>query len=246
VSGLVDELVLGPGVRAGFTSRAGGVSAPPWDSLNLGVHVHDDPAAVAVNRDRVAAWCGVPVAYATQVHGAAVHQVTEPPPPGTWSVGEADAMVTTSTRVGLGVLVADCAPVLLADPTARVVAVAHAGRAGLVAGVVEATVAQMCRAGARAGQVVAVIGPCIAGCSYEVPASMRDEVEQAVPGTASRTDQGTPAVDLAAGVRTILGRLGVARVDQVPVDTFGDQRCFSHRRDGPRTGRFAGVIRLLP
>ena len=218
---------------------------PPWDTLNLAVHVGDDPAAVAANRARVDGWLGVPVAYATQVHGARVRRVAGPPPPGSTSVGEADALVTTSAQVGLGVLVADCAPVLLADPQARVVAVAHAGRPGLVAGVVQATVAAMQDLGAQVGRVVAVVGPCVAGRSYEVPASLRDEVDAAVPGTGCVTDWGTPAVDVAAGVRYVLTGLGVSRVELVGTDTYRDESLFSYRRDGPVTGRSAGLVRLL-
>ncbi len=242
---LVSAVDLGPGVRAGFTTRSGGVSAPPWDSLNLAAHVGDDPAAVATNRGEVAGWLGVPVAYATQVHGARVLTVAGPPPPGSVSVGEADALVTTSAQVGLGVLVADCAPVLLADPQARVVAVAHAGRPGLVAGVVQATVAAMQALGARTERVVAVVGPCVAGRSYEVPAALRDDVAAVVPGTACLTDWGTPGVDVAAGVQRVLADLGVARVEVVGADTYRDGSLFSYRRDGPVTGRFAGLVRML-
>lgn len=229
---------------AGFTTRSGGVSAPPWDSLNLAAHVGDDPAAVAANRDKVADWLGVPVAYATQVHGAHALTVVGPPPPGSVSVGEADALVTASSQVALGVLVADCAPVLLADAQARVVAVAHAGRPGLVAGVVQATVAAMHALGAQADRVVAVVGPCVAGRSYEVPAALRDEVAAAVPGTGCVTDWGTPAVDVAVGVRGVLAGLGVRRVEVVGTDTYRDRSLFSYRRDGPVTGRFAGLVRL--
>ncbi|MCL2848608.1 MAG: peptidoglycan editing factor PgeF [Micrococcales bacterium] len=236
---------LGPGVRAGFTTRAGGVSAPPWDSLNLGANVGDDPAAVAANRAVVASWLGVPVAYATQVHGAHVLRVDGPPPPGAVSVGEADALVTANPQVGLGVLVADCAPVLLADAGARVVAVAHAGRGGLVAGVVQAALAAMVDAGARPDQVVAAVGPCVAGVCYEVPAALRDEVDAVVPGTATWTDRGTPALDIAAGVRNVLVGLGVVRIHLVGTSTSQDRSVFSYRRDGPVTGRFAGLVRLL-
>ncbi|MCL2423125.1 MAG: peptidoglycan editing factor PgeF [Micrococcales bacterium] len=240
----VTTVDLGPRVQAGFTTRVGGTSAPPWDTLNLGAHVGDDPEAVASNREVVAAWLGVPVAYATQVHGAQVLHVTAPPEPGVWTVGEGDALVTTRTDVALGVLVADCAPVLLADPRAQVVAVAHAGRAGLAAGVVQAAVAAMVDLGAQVDQVVSVVGPCIAGCSYEVPASLRDEVAGPVPGAVTTTRWGTPGVDLVAGVRQVLSDLGTARTDVVGTDTYDDVSLFSYRRDGPVTGRFAGLVRL--
>jgi len=222
------------------------MSVAPWDTANLGAHVGDDLVAVGANRAAAEAWVGAPVAYASQVHGVQVLHVTEPVPPGTWTVGEGDALVTTRDDVALGVLVADCAPVLLADPGARVVAVAHAGRAGLVAGVVQAVVGAMADLGARTDQVVAVVGPCIAGCSYEVPGSLRDEVAATVPGAATSTRWGTPGVDLVAGVRQVLADLGVTRVEAVGTDTYDALSLFSYRRDGPVTGRFGGLVRLVP
>jgi len=243
---LVDEVELGEGVRAGFTGRHGGVSAPPWDGLNLGVHVGDDLDAVARNRELLAGWAGVPVAFATQVHGARVRVLDGPPEPDAVSVGEADALVTAGSTLALAVLVADCAPVLLADSTARVVAVAHAGRAGLVAGVVQATVEAMCRLGASPARLRVVVGPCIAGRSYEVPAELRDQVGALVPAAAATTDRGTPAIDLVAGVRSVLAGCGVPQVSWTGVDTLRTDDAFSHRRDGPATGRSAGIVRLLP
>lgn len=241
---LVDEVDLAPGVRAGFTARRGGVSTGPWAGLDLALHVGDDAAHVLDNRALLERWAGAPVAFADQVHGTGVQVVEGPPASGVRSVGEGDALVTASPDVTLAVLVADCAPVLLADPEAGVVAVAHAGRAGLVAGVLEAVVAAMQAQGARPARLRAVVGPCIAGRSYEVPAALRDEVEAAVPGTWACTSWGTPAVDLAAGAYQVLLRLGVGSVQVVPRDTFTDPLLFSHRRDGPVTGRFAGVVRL--
>jgi YfiH family protein len=238
---------LGPGVRAGFTTRAGGASAPPWDSLNLGLHVGDDPGRVRENRRRVAAWAGGPVAWATQVHGTAVHPVA----PGDGdrdTVGEADALVCDLPGVGAGVLVADCVPVLLADPEARVVGAAHAGRRGLVAGVVEATLAAMVARGADPARVRAAVGPAVSGPRYEVPAAMRDEVAAAVPGTACTTAAGTPALDLPAGVASVLRRAGVVHVLRTGWCTDADERFFSHRRAqraGTTTGRSAGVVALV-
>jgi hypothetical protein len=243
---LVDEVDLGPGVRAGFTTRRGGVSKPPWDGLNLGVHVGDDPGAVGSNRRRVERWAGVPVAYATQVHAAGVHRLLGPPPPGTVTIGAADALVTDRSTVALAVLVADCVPVLLADPVAGVVAVAHAGRAGLLAGVVQATVAAMVELGARPDQVRAVLGPCILGRSYEVPATLREQAASRLPEVAATTSWGTPAIDLPAGVRAALAGCEVRDVVAAGRDTYTDLALYSHRRDGPATGRFAGIIRLLP
>ncbi|QGQ21015.1 peptidoglycan editing factor PgeF [Cellulomonas sp. JZ18] len=249
-----DAVDLGPGVRAGFTRRDGGVSAPPWDGLNVGLAVGDDPAAVAVNRRRLAEAVAAPVLFATQVHGRGVVVVEEPPAvdPATTGVGRADALVTTRSDVALGVYAADCVPVLLADPAARVVGAAHAGRQGLVAGVLEAAVEALVGLGARPDRLVAVVGPCIAAASYEVPAALRDEVAAVVPAAAGTTRDGTPALDLAAGARAVLAACGVGAVRVDGRDTYTDPALYSHRRAvhtdpaAPRTGRLAGVVRLLP
>ena len=239
---------LGPGILAAFTTRSGGVSTPPWDSLDLGLGVGDDDRAVYTNRALLAAWAGVPVAFGTQVHGARVVVVDRPPAPDTPSVGEGDAYVTERVDVAVAVLVADCVPVLLADPEARVVAAVHAGRAGLLAGVVEAAVAALCERGGRPDRMRAAIGPSIAGRSYEVPATLRDEVAARVPETAATTAWGTPALDLAAGVAAVLAGRGITAVTRLDRDTFTDPALYSHRRamaDGTRTGRSCGVVRLL-
>ena len=241
----VVEVDLGPAVRAGFSTRGGGVSRPPYDALNLGSAVGDEPWAVQENRERLARWAGAPVAYATQVHGAAVRVLSAAPEPGELSVGEADALVSVSPTVAVAVLVADCVPVLLADPDAGVVAAVHAGRRGLVAGVVQAAVAAMVGEGAEVGRIRAAVGPAIAGESYEVPAELQDEVVAVVPQTRATTAWGTPALDLSAGVVAVLGVAGVTRVALHARDTWTDPALFSFRRS-PRTGRFAGVVRPAP
>lgn len=235
---------LGPGVRAGFTTRAGGVSRAPYDALNLGAGVADDPTAVAENRRRVARWVGAPVAYGTQVHGREVAVVRAPAGADDplASVGEVDALVGVAPGVAVGVLVADCVPVLLADPEAGLVAAVHAGRRGLVAGVVEAAVQTLTVSGADPERLRAAVGPCIAGPSYEVPAELRDEVAAAVPETRATTAWGTPALDLPAGVAAVLRRSGVRSVQHVDRDTYARTDLFSFRRDGT-TGRLAGVVR---
>ncbi|GEA80123.1 peptidoglycan editing factor PgeF [Cellulomonas uda] len=246
----LDEVDLGPGVVAGFTDRRGGVSRPPFDALDLGAHVGDDPRAVAENRRRLAARLGCRVAFVDQVHGADVlvvgpgdlpDDVLEP-------VGTADALVTTSPGLALAVLVADCVPVLLADPAARVVAAAHAGRRGLVDGVVTAALDALVARGGEVGRVRAAIGPAVAGASYEVPSALRDEVVGVVPAAAATTSWGTPALDLPAGVEAQLRAAGVQRVVRSSRDTLRDGTLFSYRAnaaDGGRTGRFAGVVRLV-
>ncbi|HWB66895.1 MAG TPA: peptidoglycan editing factor PgeF [Mycobacteriales bacterium] len=236
------------GVSGGFTTRAGGVSAPPYDELNLGLHVADEPRRVLANRDLLARRLGAGwVNFGQQVHGAGVlevraeragrHRITHGGAPAT------DALVTAVPGVPLGVLVADCAPVLFADESSGVIGVAHAGRKGLVAGVLERTVEAMARLGADPARITAVIGPRICGRCYEVPEAMRDEVAAALSAGATTTRVGTPALDLPAAAVAILQRLGVGAVRDCGICTFEDQHFYSHRRAG-RTGRFAGVIML--
>ncbi|MBL7500365.1 peptidoglycan editing factor PgeF [Frankia sp. CNm7] len=225
-----------------FTERAGGVSTGPYASLNLGGHVGDDPEAVATNRRRLTVRAGVPVHFTRQVHGARVLTFSAA---GGWlrhPAPEADAMVTDIPGFGLGVLVADCVPVVFTAPGAA--GVAHAGRAGLAAGVVPATVAALAALGAEPGQLHAEVGPSVCGRCYEVPAAMRDDVAAAVPGTASTTRAGTPALDLRAGVAAQLRAAGVTDITVSERCTMEDPELFSHRRDGARTGRFAGVAWL--
>lgn len=225
------------------TSRSGGVSRPPYASFNLGDHVGDDPAAVAANRDRLAGAAGLRpdrLVWMQQVHGAAVATVDGPRP---GPVPDTDGLVTATAGLALAVLVADCVPVLLAAPTA--VAAVHAGRVGAAAGVVPAAVRAWEAAGADLAAGDALLGPAVCGACYEVPAAMRDEVEAALPGSATTTRRGTPGLDLRAGLARQLAGLGVARVVTDSRCTAEDPELFSHRRDAP-TGRQAALIWLEP
>lgn len=231
----------GSAVRA-FTSRAGGTSGGPYAGLNLGEHVGDDAAAVAANRRAVAREVGVPLErllVASQVHGRRVAVAD-----GAWtgSPPDADGIVTREPGLALAVLVADCVPVVLAAPDDGVVGVAHAGRRGLVEGVVPAVLDEMRRLGAT--RVVATLGPSVCARCYEVPQSLRDEVADGHPVAASVTWSGTPALDVSGGVLEQLRTAGVA-AEQVPGCTAEDEQLFSYRRDGA-TGRFAGLAWLEP
>jgi polyphenol oxidase len=241
----VVEVDLGEGVRAAFTTRSGGVSSGAHATLNLGLNVDDDPARVRANRRLVEAWSGGAVQFASQVHGVRV-AIVGPELSGVTpdSVGEVDALVA-ATGAGVAVLVADCVPVLLADPAVGVVGAVHAGRRGLADGVVQSALAAMVDLGARADRIRAVIGPAICGACYEVPADLRAEVAAVVPASWSTTSWGTPALDLPAGVAATLAAAGVSRVEDLALCTLTDERFYSHRsqRGGPPTGRFAGVIR---
>ena len=231
-----------PRAHRGFTGRRGGTSRGPWQGLNLGGHVGDDPTAVRRNRQLLAERVGLPperLLLMNQVHGTAVRVVDGPwdgvPP-------DADALVTRTPGLALAVLVADCVPVLLHAPGEGVVAVAHAGRRGMVDGVVEATVSAMRGLG---GTVLhALVGPSICARCYEVPAAMRAQVAASRPVAASVTGRGTPAVDVAAGVFEQLAE-HCQLVQQVPGCTAERDDLYSYRRDGV-TGRFAGVTWLDP
>ncbi|HEX7350116.1 peptidoglycan editing factor PgeF [Brachybacterium sp.] len=229
------------GARALFTGRGGGVSTGDHAQLNLALHVGDDEASVRRNRALLAEEIAAPVVFVDQVHSAEVHVL---PPSGEVPVRTADALVTDRRDVALAIMVADCLPVLLSDPIGGVVAVAHAGRKGLLDGVLQRTVQEMVALGTRAADLTASIGPSICGSCYEVPAEMRDEAAARLPQTRSSTRWGTPSLDLRAGAVAVLEEAGVPR-SALHADhpcTLEDERFFSYRRTA-RTGRFAGVIR---
>jgi YfiH family protein len=213
--------------RHGFFTRRGGVSGGAYASLNCGPRSTDDPAHVAENRARAARALGAAperLVGLRQVHGPLVVEADP-----AWSTPpEADALVTNRPGLVLGIVTADCAPVLLADSEAGVIGAAHAGWRGAVAGVLEATVAAMERLGARRGRIAAVIGPCIAQASYEVRADLREAVGDArffAPGRDAAHFQ----FDLAAYCAQRLA--GIGRVEAMGLDTLAEEaRFFSHRR----------------
>ncbi|MEV0930128.1 peptidoglycan editing factor PgeF [Streptomyces phaeochromogenes] len=232
------------GAHFAFTDRWGGVSAVPYEELNLGGAVGDDPDSVRANRELAAKSLGLDpdlVVWMNQVHGPDVAVVDGP-----WGdrpVPKVDAVVTRRRGLALAVLTADCTPVLLADPVAGVVAGAHAGRPGMIAGVVPATVAAMVELGAEPARIVARTGPAVCGRCYEVPDTMRAEVAAVEPAAYAETSWGTPAVDVTAGVHAQLERLGVRDRGQSPVCTLESDDHFSYRRDRT-TGRLAGYVWL--
>jgi YfiH family protein len=231
------------GVRFAITSRHGGHSEPPFDALNLGGRL-DDPAAVEANRTAVAAALGLSrdrLLFMDQCHSADVARADGP---WTGAAPRVDALVSTRDDLALAALSADCVPVLLADPVAGVVGAVHAGRPGMVARVVDRAVDALCDAGADPGATVAVVGPSVCGRCYEVPEGMRAEAAAVSPPSATVSWTGTPAIDVAAGVIHQLSARGI-RVTWVPGCTRESPDLYSYRRDGS-TGRFAGIVRLLP
>lgn len=228
-------------VRRVTTTRAGGVSKPPFATFNLGDHVGDDPDAVTANRRRLAAAVGLGdgIVWMNQVHGvnvAVVDQAGE-------TFDATDGLVTTVPGLALAVVTADCVPVLMADARAGVVAAVHAGRVGAAAGIVARALTAMTDAGAHVEDVSVLLGPAVSGRNYEVPEAMAAEVEEALPGSRTTTGRGTPGLDLRAGIATQLRALGVRSVDIDPRCTVDDPNLFSHRRDAP-TGRLASLIWL--
>ena len=226
-------------IGAACTLRAGGVSAPPFASLNLGDHVGDEPAAVAENRRRVRAALGLPrePLWLQQEHGARVvdADVGADPRP-------ADGVVTRSAGCVLAILVADCMPVLFASDDGAVLGAAHAGWRGLAAGVLEATVRAMRIDPPR---VHAWLGPAIGPENFEVGGEVRNAFLAHDAGAAagfSANARGRWQCDLALLARQRLAAVGVSRVSSAGLCTYADSaRCFSYRRDG-RTGRMAALI----
>ena len=227
-------------IRRVITTRAGGASRAPYESFNLGDHVGDDESAVAANRRRLAGELGLAesdLAWMEQVHGRTATVVDQP---GGAPAEATDALVTARQGVALVALVADCVPVLLGDPENGVVAAVHAGRVGARVGVVPAALDAMKSAGAEIDKVEALLGPAICGDCYEVPKAMADDVEAHLPGSACKSRNGTPGLDLRAGLWRQLADAGVAKIGLDPRCTAEDKTLFSFRRDGT-TGRLAAI-----
>lgn len=228
-------------IRRVTTTRAGGVSAPPFDTFNLGDHVGDDPAAVAANRERLASSIGLPgdhVVWMNQVHGDHV-EIVDGPRDGAFD--DTDALVTATPRLALAVITADCVPVLMSDARAGVIGAAHAGRVGAATGIALRTLEAMVAAGARVEDVSVLLGPAVSGPNYEVPEEMAADVEARLPGSRTTSSRGTPALDLRAGLARQLAEAGVRAIDIDPRCTVEDETLFSHRRNAP-TGRLASLV----
>lgn len=232
----LDALAADGIARHAFFTRRGGVSDGLFASLNCGFGSGDDRGKVAQNRALAGSSLGVPaerLVTCHQIHGTEVITVERP-----WRYEEsprADAMVTATPGIALGVLAADCAPVLFIDPAAKVAGAAHGGWRGALAGVMEATVAAMLRLGASAERIRAGIGPCIAQPSYEVGPEFRERFIADAPGNTrffvDSPREGHFRFDLPGFIAARLGRLGLASVASAGADTAADEsRFFSYRR----------------
>lgn len=249
------SLAAAASVRHAFFTRRGGVSEGAYASLNCGLGSGDDPEKVRTNRAAAAEALGVAATALTtvyQVHSPDVVRVEAPWAPGP-DAPRADAMVTDRPGVALGILTADCVPVLFADSEAGVIGAAHAGWKGAFSGVLEATVAAMADLGARADRIAAAVGPCIRQESYEVGDDFRDRFVAADAGNAAFFAPGhRPGhcqFDLPGFAMARLGRLGLGAVTDVEVDTCADaDRFFSYRRGtlagAPDYGRGLSAIAL--
>jgi len=240
-----------PGVRHAFFTRHGGVSEGIYASLNVGAGSGDAPTAVAENRRRAAAWFGAEaLVTAYQAHSASVLAAD-----GAWPAGppQADGVASATPGVVCGALAADCAPILMADAAARVVAAVHAGWKGALAGVAEAGIARMEALGARRDRIVAAIGPCIGPASYEVGLEFVARFTAADPGNQRFFEAGGSPdkrqFDLPAYVLARLRAAGIADAEWVGRDTCAEPDAFfSNRRalhrGEPDYGRLLSAIML--
>jgi hypothetical protein len=240
-------------VEHAFFTRKGGVSAGLYTSLNCGFGSGDDPENITENRRRAAISLGLTEGALTtvnQVHGTEIVQVT-----GAWVRGEApkaDGMVCDQPGIGLGILTADCAPVLLADRDARVIGACHAGWRGAFDGVIEATLRAMEKLGANRDNIHAAIGPCIARCSYQVGAEFHQRFVAADPTTArffTADAEEHFRFDLEAYTLWRTNEAGIAGVTATGLDTCAmEEQLFSYRRTtlagGADYGRALSAITL--
>src|SRR5260221_280919 len=224
-----------PGLRHAFFTREGGVSDGIYESLNGGIGSKDDPARVAENRRRMAEEMGVEPGCFLSVHQTHAPDVVVATGP--WQGAArplADAIVTRTEGLAIGATAADCGPILLIDPNARVIGAAHAGWKGALTGIVEATVEAMEKLGAERGGIVAAIGPLIRQHSYEVGGEF---VERFIEADAENglffiaaPREGHAMFDLAGFIRMRLENAGVLMIDDTGIDTYSDERFFSYRR----------------
>ena len=226
------NLAKEPGVGHGFFTREGGVSTGVYASLNCGPGSRDDAAAIAENRARAIAALdpNARLVALAQIHSPTVHTVN-----GDWDFDtrrEGDGLVTTQPGVALGILTADCTPVLLADAQARVIGAAHAGWKGAAGGVLEATIVAMEKLGAKAARLVAAIGPTISQANYEVGQDLRDRFSGDDARFFVASDRaGHFRFDLPGYVAQRLKKAGVAEVSDLALCTYPPENgLFSYRR----------------
>ena len=242
-----------PGLRHAFFTRDGGASDGIYASLNGGLGSNDDPVSIRENRRRMAGAMGVVPAHllcAHQVHSPEAVVATGP-----WQGAarpKADAIVTRAEGLAIGITAADCGPILLVDPNARVIGAAHAGWKGALTGILEATISAMEKLGAERNRIVAAIGPLIRQPSYEVGGEfverfIEHDADNAMFFIPAQRD-GHAMFDLAGFIRMRLENTGVLMIDDLGVDTYSDARFYSYRRsvhrNEPDYGRHVHAIVL--
>jgi len=229
----------------GFTTRSGGVSEGAFETFNLGELVGDDPARVSENWDRLRSLTGLEFARARQVHGNQVIRASRATAP----KEEADAILTSSPGVAACVSVADCVPILIADPGSGAVAAVHAGWRGTLARVAESAARALVEAhGARPERLLAAIGPSIGPCCYEVAPDLAQRFRDELGPATGNPSPGQARVDLWLANEVVLRRAGLERrhIEQIHrCSSCEDRVFFSHRRDQGRTGRQVGFIAPL-
>ncbi len=240
-------------LRHGIFTRHGGVSAAPWQSLNLGASVGDSPEAVAENRHRLLAHFGLErarVGTLWLVHGADVLQL-DAPPSANGQMPQADAFITDQPDVPLLLRFADCVPLLFYDPARAAIGMAHAGWRGTALGIVAQTIQAMQNAyGCAPSSIQALIGPSICCACYEVGedvmAAMKERFdEEELANCARPSANGRWQLDLSAANRLEMERAGLQQIqDTAPCTACHSDEFFSHRAEGGRTGRFGALLCL--
>jgi YfiH family protein len=241
-----------PGLRHAFFTREGGASGGIYESLNGGLGSNDDPLLVAENRRRMAEQMGVTADRLINAHQ--IHSPDAVVATGPWQGmrPKADAVVTSTPNLAIGVTTADCGPILFVEPNARVIGAAHAGWKGALTGIMESTIAAMEKLGAERSGIVAAIGPLIRQQSYEVGGEF---VERFLDADADHAmffipseREGHAMFDLAGFIRMRLENAGILMIDDLGIDTYSDARCFSYRRSvhrkEPDYGRHIHAIAL--
>lgn len=244
-------LALEPaGIVHAFATRQGGVSEGSFASLNFGLKGGDPPERVAENLSRLAGTLGLEPGgcyRARQVHGRALREASREVSREALARAEADGLFTSDVGCAVGVLTADCVPVLVADPVRRRVAAVHAGWRGIVGGVLEAAVAELAARGAAPAELVAAAGPSIGPCCYEVGPEVAEAFSARFPAAVSQGPRGRAHLDLGAAAIAILVGLGLEpdRIERPALCTrCRADLCYSYRRDGDATGHHLSLIGL--
>jgi len=245
-----DLLAKFPQITHVFTTRDGGVSKHPYLSNNLAFHVKDHKDDVLMNHQNMAKYLGYN--YGKLVHMRQIHSdkivIVDPTLHNFENPPECDALITNLPKIPLMVMTADCTPVLFYDPKQKVIAVAHAGRAGAIKGIVPKTIQKMCHEfDCHIQNITVVLGPSIGACCYEVGEKIAKEVTQSGYGLAIVYENGKYSLDVNTIIHHQLKNLGIniKKIENLSIcNACQNETYFSYRADKQKTGRFAGIIML--